>query len=489
MSQTVSERTSLRDEPHKENRVFGVGVVLILLYVVAMFIVSMPKGDVQSVTIEEEISAGGDPEGFVDEVLVENELSDISTYKDLNMFVYVKEGDSSDNLNEDTLEYMRANHPELITGDKWTDGWFILSLNIESGDASPGSGQVGTYFGEDVKVGESVQQHIQEQGYDLFRERNWSGGLIESAEEAGSLMAKPFYAGAGFILVTAAVPFGLLGLFVIMTRASRSTRIKAMDSLRDNVEGVDEYIRNADTVLVGEYASQIRTTADSVLRSYTDLLDRRDKIEKLRWNQLAFNYSVIRSVYKDADDFVNKVDMVSDAMTIYEKDAGWKEAWFRQTQEVRSAINGLLVGEMSRDREMRNRGNYARKWIEDVDSRLYEGKENVDLLFKQVDEIQQFVSDATKAYMDEQLAMESNTSRRGYIERGIESERLSYRNRRRTSLFTYHSRGYIYTPMIYTAGYSSGASSYTSAQSSSSSSSGYGGGGGGFSGAGSSSSF
>lgn len=468
-------------EPRRENIVFGVGIVLVVIYLITMFFLSAPKDNVQEVVVEDSTT-------YVDDTLVERELSDISVHQDMNMFVYVKEGSPEDNLNEDTLNYMRENHPELITGDKWTDGWFILSLNIESGDSSPGSGQVGTYFGEDVKVGESTQQSIQEEGYELFRERNWSGGLIESAEEAGSQMGKPFYGDVMFILISAGVPVAFLVMFVMGTRKAREWRHEAVENMRDHAEGVDQYIRNAGNVLVGEYASQIRNTSDDVLRSYTDLLDRRDKIEKLRWYQLAFNLSAIRSLSQQSDDFVNKVYMVSDAMTIYEKSDGWKDAWFRQTQDVRSAINGLLVGEMSEDREMRNRGDYARQWIEDVDRRLYEGEEDVDLLFKQVDEIQNFVSDATKAYMDAQLAQESNSSRRGYIRNGIEDERRRYRDRSRTSIFAYHSRGYIYTPMIYTAGHSAGISSYQSAQSSSSSS-GYGGGGGGFSGAGSSSSF
>lgn len=473
-------RTQKEKKP--ENIVFGIGVVLILLYVVAMFSISVPKHSVQQVYVEDETP-------YVDDILVEKNISDMSAYKDMNVFVWVREGEHEDNLNEETLEYMRDNNPDLISGDKWADGWFILSLSIESGDSSQGSGQVGTYFGEDIKLSESTQLNIQEKGYSDYQSRDWAEGLIRTADEATNLMARPSYASPTVILASSAFPVVLLGVWVLSTKIARSTRRRALDKVRDEAEGVDSYVRNADTVLVGEYASRIQDTSYEVLRNYTDILEKRDKVAKIPWFLLAVRFFAIRALSEDVDDLVYRVGLVSDAMTIYERGEGWKGVWFKQTQDVRSSINGLLVGELARNPYTRSQGESARRFMEDIDRRLYEGKYDVDILFREVEQVQELVSNATQNYMDHQMSKESNSEKRNYIEKSVENERMSYRTRRDSGLFVYYSRYYYYTPHIYTRGYSSGVSSYASSQSSSSSSSSYGGSGGGFSGAGSSSRF
>ena len=128
-----------------------------------------PKDSFQKIIVEDYTKK-------VDPILVEKELKKIKTHEDINVLVYAKNGQKGDNLNEDTLNYVRDKHPELITGDKWTDGWFIVSLNIESGDSLIGSGQVGTYYGENIKLVENEQLASQKAGYISFK-KNVTGQM------------------------------------------------------------------------------------------------------------------------------------------------------------------------------------------------------------------------------------------------------------------------------------------------------------------------
>ena len=90
---------------------------------------------------------------------------------------------TDDNLDEATLKYARAKHPEWIArnGYKWADGYFILAV-------SPTHRQVGTYFGEDVAPVLSIQDSIQNAAKDDFRNGRWSQGVVAAVTEAAALM-------------------------------------------------------------------------------------------------------------------------------------------------------------------------------------------------------------------------------------------------------------------------------------------------------------
>ena len=110
-------------------------------------------------------------------------LEGIGFLRPTHLVVLSTDNLTDDNLDEATLKYARAKHPEWIArnGYKWADGYFILAV-------SPTHRQVGTYFGEDIAPVLSVQSEIQDAAKDDFREGRWSQGVVAAVSMAASIM-------------------------------------------------------------------------------------------------------------------------------------------------------------------------------------------------------------------------------------------------------------------------------------------------------------
>lgn len=74
-------------------------------------------------------------------------IEEIDFNEPTKVAIYTRNGEFSDNLNEEVLRFARENHPEWLSPDKqkWADSLFLFALD-------PMGRQVGTYFGEDRKV-------------------------------------------------------------------------------------------------------------------------------------------------------------------------------------------------------------------------------------------------------------------------------------------------------------------------------------------------
>lgn len=450
--------------------------VIAVLFVTALFI-SAPRDNFKNITVE-------DSTGKVDEILIEKELKKMNTYKPIDVFVYVKNGSPSDNLNEDTLNYVRDNHPDMISGDKWANGRFIISVNVQSGDSRPGSGQVGTYYGEDIKVGSSKELVAQKTGYSSFQETNWSQGIINVAQSSSGMMAQPIIGSAFFLFFMSAILI-LIGLvWFILTKLSRRFRDKAVNELDELTQDVDSTIRQADNVFVGQYVERIKESSRKLLIEYTDMLDSIKPLTKLTWKNLGLNFIKTYKFSYTVDEMSEETELVKKAITLYEKDNGWESVWNEQTQETRDSIDEILSDNSfwihwSKAEELK-------KQMILIDEEMVSGQVDVDEIFQKVDKVNESVSSIVRQHMADSLHDVDNDEKRDSIESHIDSE-LSNKRYRRSNIFRNYSHYTYYTPAIYYAGYSSGVSSYNNSQSSSSS--GYGGSGGGFSGSGSSSSF
>ena len=106
-------------------------------------------------------------------------LEGIGFLRPTHLVVLSTDNLTDDNLDEATLKYARAKHPEWIArnGYKWADGYFILAV-------SPTHRQVGTYFGEDIAPVLSIQESIQNAAKDDFRNGRWSQGVVAAVTEA-----------------------------------------------------------------------------------------------------------------------------------------------------------------------------------------------------------------------------------------------------------------------------------------------------------------
>ena len=110
-------------------------------------------------------------------------LEGIGFLRPTHLVVLSTDNLTDDNLDEATLKYARAKHPEWIArnGYKWADGYFILAV-------SPTHRQVGTYFGEDIAPVLSIQESIQNAAKDDFRNGRWSQGVVAAVSMAASIM-------------------------------------------------------------------------------------------------------------------------------------------------------------------------------------------------------------------------------------------------------------------------------------------------------------
>lgn len=473
----------------KEATVFGGIAVLLIVYIILVGILGAPKHEVTSVGVDDQTAENGET-GQVDPILVEKELEGYPAYKDLKVFVYAKNGSPSDNINEDTLNYMRDKHPEFISGDKWADGTLILTLNIESRGDSVGSGQIGTYFGEDVKIPKiGQQQNIQSKGYDKFKENNWSQGIINVGQAASDIMAQPKYASVPVAIYYSIIIVFFVLVWAVVNNVARRVFNSSAAHLDENAQGLNDYVRDADDVLVGKYAERIAESSHDLLISYTDLLEIRDKLMRTVWFLVAFHSIKVYKFYKKSNEVVGELNLLIDAMDIYEKNPGWEQAWENQIEDTESAIRDLAFGERISGLDSSAKlYNIVSAEMESIREDMYSGTQDVDVLFMRVDKINQAISDHVEKQMEYDLGRESNLKKRSMIEKSIQRENREYNRVGRASLFTYYSPVMYYSPYSYATGYSSGLTSYKN-HTSGSSSSGYGGSGGGFSGSGSSSSF
>src|SRR5699024_10745131 len=101
MSNTVNSIQTKRPLLMPETIFIAVWSIIVIAFCVTIIALIGPKNSIQDVQIE-------DSTGQIDETLLKNDLKELSTYKDMNVFVYVKNGKSSDNINEDTLNYART---------------------------------------------------------------------------------------------------------------------------------------------------------------------------------------------------------------------------------------------------------------------------------------------------------------------------------------------------------------------------------------------
>ena len=142
---------------------------------------TVPANDLVAPSVEVHDETGSF--GPVDGRPLTEALGDVKFTRPIHLVVLSTDDLVDDNLDEATLKYARAKHPEWIArnGYKWADGYFILAV-------SPTHRQVGTYFGEDIAPVLSVQDSIQNAAKDDFRNGRWSQGVVAAVTEAAALM-------------------------------------------------------------------------------------------------------------------------------------------------------------------------------------------------------------------------------------------------------------------------------------------------------------
>lgn len=443
-------------------------------------------------------------------VLYQPELLDgiakINFHAPTTVAIYTRNGNSSDNLNEEVLRYARAEHPEWISADgqKWADGLFIFALD-------PAGRQVGTYMGEDRKVSMAKRESIQGATRDLFRDAQWTQGTVTGVKKAAQLMNQPWYQSTGFI-VAGSITGGLV-LMAFGTRAAvRSrNRKKAGEELKRGDEAFSSVsLALPTTELNAKTIPDASTYGALVLEKYRTFSAKYHEAAELNEQSHAFtakqlskgaNVKTVTRYAEISTDLDDLDDVIGDTNTLLNKYSGWGAAWDRQVQpllddlaELPSLVSDTSAAGLPTTLALESFGTQRRQDLAQLSADVQAGLKTPDAA---MDELRNIRLELTTLLQRHSTAMiegyAKTSSERSSMQKAMDKSRNSEIRRRRPTILGSVFEPYAFYPVhSFGVGYVSGRSSVDSARSSASSggsSSGYGSSGGSFSGSGSSSSF
>ena len=266
-------------------------------------------------------------------------LQEISFRQPTKVAIYTRNGQSSDNFNEEVLQYARASHPEWIStdGQKWADGLFLFALD-------PVGRQVGTYMGEDLKVSLQKRTAIQDAASELFVDAQWTEGTIAGVKKGASLINQPWYLSAAFI-ITISIGGGLTGLGLGARAVLRaSNRKKAAGHLKRGDAAYSSVSLALDiTELNAKTIPESSSYGALVLEKYRNFSTRYYEAGVLNQQIHAFtkkelskgaNVKVVGQYADLADELDDLDDVIADTNTLLNRFAGWEQAWDRQAQPL-----------------------------------------------------------------------------------------------------------------------------------------------------------
>lgn len=431
-------------------------------------------------------------------------LAKISFYVPTKVVIFTRAGKPGDNLNEAVLQFARANHPEWISADgqKWADGLFIFALDTTGR-------QVGTYFGEDRKVGLDEQRAIQDDTKDLFRAAQWTDGTIAGVRSAASRIARPWYLSPGALIGAGAV--GLVGLGGAGTwigiRAWRRKKfdeaMKSGDSSYSSVTlKLEETELNASTIPESSsYGGLVLEKWHSFRARHREATQLRDRLEPMGPRERSRRSSLkeARQYEEIAQTLDGLDDAIADTNSILNLDSRWRTAWRNQTDDLieqLDGIDGMLAQERTEGtpetaQALRAGAGLSRAQIERLGARLEDRSVTpegaLDGLRAEREKLGELLDRHAVAVIDEHA---KNQKERDLMRQKLDASTSSWRSSHRTRgsiLDVAYPQLPVISIVSFNSGISAGYSAVDSARSSSST--GYGGSGGSFSGSGSSSGF
>ena len=478
--------------------------------------VALPYGDnVDSVTID-------DTAGILNEQKIRDVLGDMDFHAPTKVAFYSREGEYSDNINTETLQYAREKHPEWISsdpedyGDYWADHYFIITLSVQS----DGHGQIGTYFGEDRKVSDGLMESMHEAGYDDFRQARWTDGVLAVAQRGADVMNRPWYQQpalwwtGGIGGTAAAATAG----GVAIARSNRRTKFAdefaaGRRHLAQVSTDLDETEISARTLPNGSrHAAELERRFADFIEQYRKAFSDQQELEVADKKVRSSPDGVARtkSFRKAAEELDFTDDAIIQAAALYTRSATWEDAWRAQTAPLLDDLGALTSltsgGNSSIEAEtaaLKSFGQEAEGKVQKISTDLQTQAIDVDTALDGLAELRKELTQRLDAFATAQInAFAKSESEKSEMRSKMREARYEYsaNSRRRGSgsiLDVTLPSDFFWRVQAYSVGYSSGRSAVESdraaaARASSSSggiSHGYSGGGGSFSGSGGSSRF
>lgn len=433
-------------------------------------------------------------------------LEKISFHSPTKVVIYTRNGNTSENFNEEVLRYARANHPEWISADgqKWADGLFVLAFD-------PSARKVGTYMGEDRKVSLEKQEAIQESTKNLFREAQWTDGTIAGVKKAAKLINQPWYQSAGFIITTSIV--GGLAALGFGTRAviRSKNRKKAAENLKRGDAGFSSVSLelpvtelNAKTIPAdSRYGALVLEKYRNFSSSYHQAAELNEKSHTFTAKELSKGTNVkVTAQYADlAQELDNLDDVIADTNTLLNRYTGWESAWDRQAKPLAEDLAELTV--LLAQKEAKNLPTTAAlhsmhaqgtQGLQQLGADFQSGRISPEAALDQLRSMREELTALLQRHSEQLIGTYAKTkSEESKMRSTMDRSRQDDMSGRQATIFgSIYGWNSFYSVHAFSSGYISARSSVDSARSSASSSgssSGYGSSGGSFSGSGSSSSF
>lgn len=305
-------------------RLAGRTLVVLLLVVLTPLLLLWPFGRDRAPSV-----AVHDEEGILQVEPVADRLEELRFRKDVDLEVLTLGVDYSANFNDAVLAYAREHQPQWISAtdpNYWADGLVLLAVSSEGR-------WVGTYFGEDVKVGTAVQASLQDAGKDAFRDGDWAKGVVDLGGAAASAIGRPVPVG-GIVSWVVGIASAVSALWLAnvwraglsyrsrvrkarahyanVTRDWETTEILAGTIPEDEPHGAQ---------VLARYAA-FRERYHAMTRSLREL----DPIRGAAWFDASLDTRTAKLLVR-AEDLDAVDDTIAHTAALLCMDSGWEEAW------------------------------------------------------------------------------------------------------------------------------------------------------------------
>lgn len=407
-------------------------------------------------------------------------------------------------LNDAVLGHARESRTEWLSADEqtWADDLFIFAVD-------PEGRLVGTYFGENRKVGEDGQLEIQDAAKDDLRAGRWTDGAVAGVEAAAARMNAPLLRTTGGGVAAGAASLATLAgagafLGVGLRRAGRSREARAEGDRRMAAVVRDAEETELHARLLPEdtrYGGAMLRRYDDYARGVRELTDLGNEARSIPERDYDTKDALARlTAYRDQARAMDELDdVIAGTATFLNLDSGWPEVWERETAPLRSdleAVDPLLTDELPEEARGVPEAQALRRFASqelstldrmraDLEARQITPDDALDHLRTTRDRLSELLDDlagvVARTFSDDEDEQRT-------VADAMRKNRSEHRSQP-TIVSTAHPAWTWYALSSFRSGYSSGTSEVESARSASSgSTSGYSGGGS-FSGAGSSSRF
>ena len=273
-------------------------------------------------------------------------LGAIDFHEPTQVAIYTRNGEYSDNFNEEVLRFARSEHPEWLSADgqKWADSLFIFALD-------PVGRQIGTYFGEDRKVSPAQRDDIQGATSALLKEAQWTDGTVAGVERAAQLMNRPWYqspklhAWGGGILAVGGMGAGATFMIRRAYRKSSEKALKAGNAGYSNVSlDLEVTELNAKTISGdSRYGNLVLEKYRGFNSGYIKLAQKSNEANALGTKSYSLKRTArfLEEYAANAAELDAMDDVIADTNVLLNKGSGWAEAWDRQVAPLREDLDEL----------------------------------------------------------------------------------------------------------------------------------------------------